>query len=112
MTRMEFTSQRSENRGRRSASAKRDCRSIRLRLRQALATDCQPFGEQARQASIDDFFLGGGQIIFDSPLLNHRAVDMINAIGGAPVSIAGLAHAARVNEIFFAGIDPELVDPL
>src|SRR6202011_3942887 len=40
------------------------------------------------------------------------AVDVINAIRGAPITIARLADAAHVNEIFLGGVDPQFVDPL
>src|SRR2546423_363385 len=77
-----------------------------------LSSNCEPLGQQTRQTGFDNSFLGGSQIVFDAPLLNHRAVEMINAIGGVPVSIARLADAASVNEIFLIRIDSKLVDPL
>src|SRR6266850_2655007 len=64
------------------------------------------------QPGVDDFFLRACEIVFHPPLFDHRALDMINAIRRAPIGIAWLTDAAGINKIFFARIDPQLVDSL
>ena len=64
------------------------------------------------QPRVDNFFLRRGEIVLDPALLNHRAVDVINAVSGAPFVIARLTDAADVNKIFFTRIDPEFIRPL
>ena len=58
-----------------------------------------------RQAGVDNFFLGGCEIVFHPALFNHIAFDVINAIRGVPIAVARLADAAYVDEVFLAGID-------
>ena len=75
-----------------------------------LASQLQPFGQQARQTCLDNFSLSGRQVVFYATLFDHIFVDVINAIGGAPIAIPGLADAANVNKVFFRFLDRELID--
>src|SRR5713101_6366413 len=79
-------------------------------MRLILSSDREPFGEHVRQAGLDDFLLRGRDVVFYTPLLDAVVLDVINAIGRAPISVARLADAADVNEIFFARLDAQLFD--
>lgn len=48
-------------------------------------------------------------IVFHTPLFDDILLGMINAVGGTPVSIARLANAADVDEIFFPVLDRDLI---
>src|SRR5207244_6262269 len=64
--------------------------------------------EQTRQPSGDNFFAGLFDRIANATLLDQIFIGMVNAIGGAPITIARLADTAGVNEIFFAKFNVNL----
>src|SRR5205085_11840057 len=51
-----------------------------------LPPQLEALSEQAGQAGLDDFLLGGRKIIFYPPLFDHVLVDVVNAVGRAPVA--------------------------
>src|SRR5437868_15256208 len=61
------------------------------------APDRQSFRQHARKTGVDDLFLRGFEIVFQAALLHDRAVDVINAIRGAPFTITRLTDASDVN---------------
>src|SRR5204862_4679180 len=70
--------------------------------RHELATERQTVGEQTRQPGGDNFFAGLFDGVANTALLDQIFVGVVNAIGGAPITIARLSDTAGVNEIFFA----------
>jgi hypothetical protein len=78
-------------------------------LKFLLAPQLQAVGEQVRQPCLDDLFLRRGEIVFYAALFDHVFFDVVNAVGGAPITIARLADAANVNEVFFRFLDGEPV---
>ena len=72
-------------------------------LKFLLASESESLGQERRQAGLDNFLLRGFEIVFYAPLLDHVFFHVVNAISGAPVAVARLPHAARVDEILFRG---------
>src|ERR1700747_3245760 len=75
-------------------------------------THCEALRQQSRQTGFSDFLLRGGEIVFYSQQFNEIVLDVVNAISGAPVSVTGLAHAAGVDEIFFARLNTNMLGVL
>src|SRR6185436_6522343 len=76
------------------------------------ASHCKPLCEQPWQTSFRYFLLRGGEIVFYSQQFDEVVVDVVNAISRAPVSVTRLAHAACVNEIFFASFNTNVIGGL
>src|SRR5947209_4975164 len=87
----------------RSLSSSLSCHSSDV-THHFLSTDGQPFRQHGRQAGVDDFFLRCCQIVFQPPLFDDVALDVVNTIRGVPIPVARLADAPNVDEIFFAGL--------
>ena len=65
-------------------------------------------GEQARETGGEDFSAGAFDVVTHPALLDQIFVGVVDAIGGAPIAVAGLPDAAGVDEIFFAKLDMNL----
>ena len=76
------------------------------------ASHSKPLGKQSRQTSLRDFLLRGGEIVFYSQQFDEVVLDVVNTISGAPVSITRLPHTAGVDEIFFAGLNTNVLGSL
>src|ERR1017187_10440396 len=72
----------------------------------------QALSQKRRQASLDDLLLRGLQIVFHSAIFDDVFFDVIDAISGAPISIARLADTAGVDEILFGHVNLKLFNPL
>jgi hypothetical protein len=59
----------------------------------------QPFGEAFGQAGGDDFFLGGGNVVFKPAEFNRAGVHVINDVGGLGIVVARLADGSDIDEI-------------
>ncbi len=76
------------------------------------ASHCQALGKEPRQTSLRDFLLRGGEIVFYSQEFDEVVLDVVNTISSSPVSVTRLAHAAGVDEIFFAGLNTNVLGVL
>ena len=76
----------------------------------ALSAKFQTFRQEARQPGFDDLVLRRRDVVFHPPLFDHVFIDVVNAVGRAPIAVPRLPHAAGVDEIFFGRLDHELVD--
>src|SRR5206468_6384528 len=73
---------------------------------------CKSFGQHPRQTGFDSFFLRGRQIVFYPHELDDIVLDIINAVGGTPISVAWLPDAANVDEILLGRFDTNMVNDL
>src|SRR6266487_3694024 len=78
--------------------------AVRLSI---LSANRKSFREWWREAGLDDFLLRGGDLVFYAPLLDDVVLHVINAVGGAPITVARLTDTAGINEILFVRLDPE-----
>src|SRR4029077_3670203 len=76
-----------------------------------LSSNCKPLSQEPRQTRFSNLPLHGRQIIFYAKLLDQVIFRVVNAIRCAPVSITRLAHTAHVDEILFAWLDANVLDP-
>src|SRR5262245_33356268 len=76
------------------------------------ASHGKPFSKHSRQTSLRDFLLRRGEIVLYAQQFDEVVFDVVNTICGTPVSVAGLAHAAGVDEIFFARLNPNVLGGL
>ncbi len=76
-----------------------------------LATDCEPLCEEPRQTRFSNLLLHGRQIVFYPQLLDQIVFSVVNAIGRAPISIAWLPHATRVDELLPGWLDANVPSP-
>src|SRR5204863_719731 len=72
------------------------------------ATESKTVGQQTRQPSRNNFFAGLVDRVANTTLLDQIFIGVVDAIGGAPITITRLADAAGVNKIFFAKFDVNL----
>src|SRR2546423_7389494 len=76
------------------------------------ATHRKALGQEPRQTSLRDFLLRGWQIVFQAQQLDKLVFYIVNAICCVPVAVTRLPDAAGVNEIFFCGLDANVLGSL
>src|SRR5205814_476382 len=70
---------------------------------------CKPLGKEPWQTGFTDFLLRGGEIVLCSQQFDEIVLDVINTISSAPVCVARLANAGRVDEIFLAMLNTNVL---
>src|SRR5436189_1227809 len=70
---------------------------------------CKPLGKEPWQTGFTDFLLRGGEIVLCSQQFDEIVLDVVNTISSAPVSVARLANTARVDEIFLARLNTNVL---
>src|SRR2546423_8848778 len=82
---------------------------LMTRMDLMLSAKFQALCQHARQTGLDDLFLRRRKVVLPPALFDNVFVDLINAVGRAPIAIARLADTAGIDEIFLRGFDDELV---
>src|SRR5438270_4616080 len=70
-------------------------------------SESQPLGQPRRQASIQNFFLRGGNVVIKSAQFDGAFINVINDVCGFRIVVARLADGADIYEIFFPLLDLE-----
>ena len=78
--------------------------------KESLLAHGEAVGEALGEAGVDDFVLGGVDVVLDAAEFDEVLGGGVKAVGGVPVAIARLAYAADVDEVFFVGLDPEALE--
>src|SRR5258708_4965523 len=87
----------------------RQPRRMKSRLpRSGLLSKRKPFGQPRRKPSIENFFLGGSDVVFQPAQLDETLIGVIHNVGCLGIVIAWLSDCANVDEILFARFDLEL----
>src|SRR4029453_14424753 len=81
---------------------------IRIFNGTTLTTERETISQQARETGGNDLLAGAFDIVTDPALLDQIFVSVVNAIGGAPVTVARLPDAAGIDEILFPKLDMNL----
>src|SRR6188472_3737507 len=73
-----------------------------------LMTERETIRQQARETRSNDLLAGAFNVVTDPASLDQIFVGVVNAIGSAPITIAGLSDAPGINEILFPKLDMNL----
>src|SRR5579859_1947469 len=71
----------------------------------ALSTEGQAFGQTRGQARVENFFLGGRDVVIQPAQLDGAFVHVVDDVGGFGIVVARLADAPDVDEILAARLE-------